>query len=41
MNPNARIVPCRWFDHQAEEAATFYVSIFENSKITMISVSGG
>jgi predicted 3-demethylubiquinone-9 3-methyltransferase (glyoxalase superfamily) len=21
-----RIVPCLWFDHQAEEAATFYVS---------------
>jgi predicted 3-demethylubiquinone-9 3-methyltransferase (glyoxalase superfamily) len=37
MNPNARIVPCLWFDHQAEEAASFYVSIFKNSKITKIS----
>ena len=32
-----RIVPCLWFDHQAEEAATFYVSVFKNSKITKVS----
>jgi predicted 3-demethylubiquinone-9 3-methyltransferase (glyoxalase superfamily) len=32
-----RIPPCLWFDHQAEEAATFYVSVFKNSKITTIS----
>ena len=32
-----RIAPCLWFDHQAEEAATFYVSIFENSKIRAVS----
>ena len=32
-----RIVPCLWFDHQAEEAATFYVSVFKNSKITAVS----
>jgi predicted 3-demethylubiquinone-9 3-methyltransferase (glyoxalase superfamily) len=32
-----RIVPCLWFDHQAEEAATFYVSVFKNSKITKIT----
>jgi predicted 3-demethylubiquinone-9 3-methyltransferase (glyoxalase superfamily) len=31
------ICPCLWFDHQAEEAARFYVGIFENSKITAIS----
>src|SRR5688572_14331905 len=35
--PNKRIEPCLWFDHQAEEAATFYVSIFKNSKITNIA----
>ena len=29
-----RISPCLWFDHQAEEAASFYVGIFKNSKIT-------
>ena len=27
------ITPCLWFDTQAEEAAHFYVSIFENSRI--------
>jgi len=29
-----RIAPCLWFDHQAEEAAKFYVGIFKNSRIT-------
>ena len=28
-----QITPCLWFDNQAEEAAAFYTSIFENSKI--------
>lgn len=28
-----RITPFLWFDHQAEEAANFYVSVFENSRI--------
>ena len=28
-----RLTPCLWFDQQAEEAARFYVSIFQNSKI--------
>jgi predicted 3-demethylubiquinone-9 3-methyltransferase (glyoxalase superfamily) len=32
-----RITPCLWFDHQAEEAATFYTGIFKDSKITAIS----
>lgn len=32
-----RIVPCLWFDHQAEEAANFYVGIFPNSRITAIT----
>ena len=27
------IVTCLWFDHQAEEAARFYTSIFPNSRI--------
>lgn len=31
------IRPCLWFDNQAEEAANFYVSTFENSKITQIA----
>jgi predicted 3-demethylubiquinone-9 3-methyltransferase (glyoxalase superfamily) len=28
-----RITPFLWFDHQAEEAAAFYVSIFKNARI--------
>lgn len=31
---NNSIHPCLWFDGQAKEAATFYCSIFKNSKIT-------
>lgn len=33
----SKITPCLWFDHQAEEAANFYVSIFKNSRIKEIS----
>jgi predicted 3-demethylubiquinone-9 3-methyltransferase (glyoxalase superfamily) len=32
-----KITPFLWFDSQAEEAATFYVSIFKNSKILSIT----
>ncbi len=28
-----RIVPCLWFDHTAEEAANFYVSVFPDARI--------
>lgn len=35
-----KITPCLWFDHQAEEAAKFYTSIFKNSKIGKISRYG-
>lgn len=28
-----KIVPCLWFDGQAEEATRFYVSVFEDSEI--------
>ena len=31
--PIQKITPFLWFDHQAEEAASFYASIFPNSKI--------
>lgn len=30
----SKIKPYLWFDNQAEEAAAFYVSLFENSEIT-------
>lgn len=35
-----KITPCLWFDHQAEEAAKFYVSIFPNSGIEKITRFG-
>ena len=28
-----KILPCLWFDTQAEEAARFYATVFKNSKI--------
>ena len=35
-----RIAPCLWFDRQAEEAATFYVSVFRNSRIVKVTRYG-
>jgi predicted 3-demethylubiquinone-9 3-methyltransferase (glyoxalase superfamily) len=35
-----KITPCLWFDDKAEEAATFYTSIFKNSKIVKIARYG-
>ena len=32
--------PCLWFDHQAEQAAEFYVSIFRNSGIEAVTHYG-
>jgi len=29
-----RITPCLWFDTQAEEAAKFYVSLFDDAEVT-------
>ncbi len=40
MPVKQRITPCLWFDGQAEEAANFYVSVFENSRITAVSRYG-
>jgi predicted 3-demethylubiquinone-9 3-methyltransferase (glyoxalase superfamily) len=37
MHVTQRIAPCLWFDHQAEEAAQFYVSIFKNSKVVTVT----
>jgi predicted 3-demethylubiquinone-9 3-methyltransferase (glyoxalase superfamily) len=31
-----KIVPFLWFNHQAEEAANFYVSLFKNSRIDAV-----
>ena len=35
-----RITPFLWFEHQAEEAAKFYISIFKNSGIKTITRYG-
>jgi len=35
-----KIVPCLWFDTQAEDAANLYVSIFGNSRIGQVSRYG-
>ena len=32
-----RITPFLWFDHQAEEAANFYVPIFKDSRIRSVA----
>ncbi len=40
MKIGHKITPCLWFDHQAEEAANFYVRIFNDSKITNVSRYG-
>ena len=35
-----KITPCLWFDNLAEEAANFYVSLFNNSAIGAVSRYG-
>ncbi len=35
-----KIVPCLWFDGNAEEAIGFYASIFKNSKVVDVSYYG-
>jgi predicted 3-demethylubiquinone-9 3-methyltransferase (glyoxalase superfamily) len=35
-----RTTPCLWFDSQGEDAASFYVSVFPNSRIVRVSRYG-
>jgi len=35
-----KIVPCLWFDSNAEEAVNLYTSVFKNSKIESVSYYG-
>lgn len=35
-----KITPCLWFDDQAEEAAKFYTTVFDNSSIVNITRYG-
>jgi len=40
MQITQKIMPCLWFDDQAEEAAKFYTSIFPNSKVAALTRYG-
>lgn len=40
MPISSKISPCLWFDHQAEEAANFYLSVFRSGKLLNISRYG-
>jgi len=40
MTTIQKIIPCLWFDNQAEEAAKYYVSIFGDSRIEHITHYG-
>ena len=35
-----KITPFLWFDHEAEEAANFYTSVFKNSKVESVTRYG-
>jgi len=35
-----KITPCLWFDTEGEEAATFYTSIFKNSRVLEVTHYG-
>lgn len=40
MQISQKITPCLWFDNQAEAAAKFYTTVFQNSAIVHISRYG-
>ena len=40
MKLKSAITPCLWFDNRAEEAALFYTSLVDDSKITSVSRYG-
>lgn len=40
MQIKQKILPCLWFDDQAEAAAAFYTSIFPDSRITRVTRYG-
>lgn len=37
MSKDAKITPCLWYDGNGEEAANFYVSLFENSSVGTVA----
>ena len=36
-----KVTPFLWFDHQAEDAMNFYVSVFKNSRVLSINRAAG
>ena len=40
MQFKQKILPCLWFDDQAEQAAAFYTGIFPNSRVTRVTRYG-
>ncbi|CAL9346365.1 hypothetical protein SUDANB121_00386 [Nocardiopsis dassonvillei] len=40
MAVNNKIIPCLWFDTQAEEAANFYVDVFDDARILKVTHYG-
>ena len=40
MRAMSQIAPCLWFDGKAEEAASFYVSLFSDAEISTVSRYG-
>ena len=41
LPPRQKVIPCLWFDKQAEEAARFYVSLLPDSRIDAVIRSPG
>jgi predicted 3-demethylubiquinone-9 3-methyltransferase (glyoxalase superfamily) len=39
--PRQKVIPCLWFDKQAEEAAEFYVSLLPDSRVDAVIHSPG
>ena len=40
MSKTQKITTCLWFDGNAEDAITFYTSVFKNSKVLTVTRSG-
>ena len=41
LPPRQKVIPCLWFDKQAEEAVSFYVSLLPDSRIEAVIRSPG
>ena len=41
LPPRQKVIPCLWFDKEAEEAANFYVSLLPDSRIDAVIRSPG